>query len=113
MRKPLSILVVLALVVPAGAPAHGEQSGLASVYGYSGSRTASGERAHRAALTATHRSLPFGTRARVTNHRNRRSVVLRINDRGPFRRRRIIDGTPSAAQALPFSRATPVSPSVT
>jgi len=109
MRKPLSILVVLALVVPAGAPAHGEQSGLASVYGYSGSRTAIGERAHRAALTAAHRSLPFGTRVRVTNHRNGRSVVVRINDRGPFGRGRIIDVTPAAAQALGFSGVTSVS----
>jgi len=109
MRKPLSTLVVLALLLPACGPAHGEQSGLASVYGYSGSRTASGERAGRAALTAAHRSLPFGTRVRVTNHRNGRSVVVRINDRGPFGRGRIIDVTPAAARALGFSGVTSVS----
>jgi rare lipoprotein A len=109
MRKPLFTLVVLALVLAAGGPAHGEQSGLASVYGYSGSRTASGERAGRTALTAAHRSLPFGTRVRVTNHRNGRSVVVRINDRGPFGRGRIIDVAPAAARALGFSGVTSVS----
>ena len=105
MRKPLSTLVVLALLLPACGPAHGEQSGLASVYGYSGSRTASGERAGRAALTAAHRSLPFGTRVRVTNHRNGRSVVVRINDRGPFIRGRSIDLSRSAAQSVGMTDA--------
>ena len=60
------------------------QSGIASVYGYSGGRTADGERMSDGALTAAHRSLPFGTLVRVTNERNGRSVVVRINDRGPF-----------------------------
>ena len=60
------------------------QSGIASVYGYSGGRTANGERMSDSALTAAHRSLPFGTLVRVTNERNGRSVVVRINDRGPF-----------------------------
>jgi rare lipoprotein A len=85
------------------------QSGLASVYAYSSGRTASGERASPGALTAAHRTLPFGTRVRVTNRNNGRSVVVRINDRGPFVRNRIIDLTPAAARALGFSSLANVS----
>lgn len=82
------------------------QSGIASIY--SGGRTASGEHAIASGLTAAHRSLPFGTKVRVTNRRNGRSVVVRINDRGPFVRGRIIDVTPAAARALGFSGLTSV-----
>jgi rare lipoprotein A len=79
------------------------QSGIASVYAYDGGRTASGERASPGALTAAHRTLPFGTMVRVTNRSSGRSVVVRINDRGPFVQGRIIDLTPAAARALGFS----------
>jgi rare lipoprotein A len=84
------------------------QSGIASVYAYSGEKTASGERARPGGLTAAHRTLPFGTKVKVTNKRNGRSVTVRINDRGPFVRGRIIDLTPAAAQALGFSGLAPV-----
>ena len=70
---------------------------------YSGGRTANGEYARASALTAAHRTLPFGTRVRVTNVRTGRSVVVRINDRGPFIRGRIIDLTPAGARAIGFS----------
>jgi rare lipoprotein A len=83
-----------------------EQSGIASVYSYG--RTASGEHVTASGLTAAHRSLPFGTKVRVTNKRNGRSVVVRINDRGPFVRGRVIDVTPAGAQALGFSGLAPV-----
>ncbi len=82
------------------------QSGMASIY--SGGRTANGEHASSGALTAAHRSLPFGTRVRVVNRSNGRSVVVRINDRGPFVRGRIIDLTPAGAHALGFSGTAPV-----
>jgi rare lipoprotein A len=78
------------------------QSGIASVYS-EGNRTASGERISAGTLTAAHRSLPFGTKVRVTNTSNGRSVVVRINDRGPFVKGRIIDLTPAGASALGFS----------
>jgi len=86
---------------------------MASVYatkgdGYAGKRTASGERAQSGALTAAHKTLPFGTRVQVTNTRNNRSVVVRINDRGPFVRGRVIDLTPAGASALGFSGLAPV-----
>ena len=87
-------------------------TGIASVYSYGGGRTASGERSHSSGLTAAHRTLPFGTMVRVTNRRNGRSVVVRINDRGPFMRGRVIDVTPAAANALGFSGLVPVTLSV-
>jgi rare lipoprotein A len=59
-------------------------------------------------LTAAHRSLPFGTKVRVTNRRNGKTVVVTINDRGPFIRGRIIDLTPAGARALGFSGLTQV-----
>ncbi|AWB21853.1 septal ring lytic transglycosylase RlpA family protein [Methylobacterium currus] len=75
------------------------QSGKASWYA-SGHRTASGERFNPNGLTAAHRSLPFGTRVRVTNQANGRSVVVRINDRGPFAHGRIIDLARGAGRAI-------------
>src|SRR3954447_25484492 len=74
------------------------ESGTAAYY--AGGRTASGEVSSAASLTAAHRTLPFGTQVRVTNLRNGRSVVVRINDRGPFGRGRIIDLTRAAAREL-------------
>lgn len=69
------------------------------------SRTASGERANPNIMAAAHRTLPFGTRVKVTNLRNGRSAVVRINDRGPFIKGRIIDVTRKAAQVLGFKNA--------
>jgi rare lipoprotein A len=85
------------------------ESGVASIYAYSGEKTANGERANPRGLTAAHKTLPFGTKVRVTNKRNGKSVVVRINDRGPFVRGRVIDLTPAGAQALGFSGLAPVS----
>ena len=85
------------------------ETGIASIYAYAGEKTANGERANPGGLTAAHKTLPFGTRVRVVNKRNGRSVVVRINDRGPFVRGRIIDLTPAGARALGFSGITPVS----
>lgn len=82
------------------------QSGIASIY--SGGVTANGEHASPRGMTAAHKSLPFGTRVRVTNRKNGRSVVVRINDRGPFVQGRIIDLMPAAAHALGFSGLAPV-----
>lgn len=64
------------------------------------SKTASGERMNAAKLTAAHRSLPFGTKVLVTNKRNGKSVVVRINDRGPFIRGRVIDVSKAAAKNI-------------
>jgi rare lipoprotein A len=82
------------------------QRGIVSIY--SGTRTANGERARSDAMTAAHRSLPFGTKVQVTNQRNGRSEVVRINDRGPFVRNRVIDVTPAATRALGYSGLAPV-----
>jgi len=106
--KKTFIASALALAVIGIPMAASAQSGIASVYGYSGGRTANGERMSDGALTAAHRSLPFGTLVRVTNERNGRSIVVRINDRGPFVSGRVIDLTPAAAHALGFSGLTTV-----
>jgi peptidoglycan lytic transglycosylase len=87
-----------------------EQYGIASIYAYKGEKTANGERAHPKGLTAAHRTLPFGTMVRVTNHHNGRSVIVRINDRGPYISGRIIDLTPAGASELGFSRVEGLAP---
>jgi rare lipoprotein A len=76
--------------------------GVASYYGkeLAGNRTASGERFNPAALTAAHRSLPLGSKLRVTNKTNGKSVIVRINDRGPFHKGRLIDVSYAAAQKI-------------
>ena len=83
------------------------QVGIASWYGgkFHGRTTANGETYDMHAMTAAHPSLPFGTKVRVTNLENGRSVVLRINDRGPFAKRRIIDVSRHAAEHLGFREA--------
>ncbi|PZN56680.1 MAG: septal ring lytic transglycosylase RlpA family lipoprotein [Proteobacteria bacterium] len=75
------------------------QCGRASWYALH-SRTASGERMNPSDLTAAHRSLPFGTRIKVTNRRNGKSVVVRVNDRGPFVRGRVVDLSRGAAKKI-------------
>ena len=67
---------------------------------FAGRRTASGEKFNPSGLTAAHRTLPFGTHVRVTNSRNGRSIIVRINDRGPFVSGRIIDLTRAAAKKI-------------
>ena len=85
------------------------ETGIASVYSYETKSTASGERVNPRGLTAAHRTLPFGTRVKVTNQKNGRVVTVRINDRGPFKRGRVIDLTPAAARELGISGLARVS----
>lgn len=80
------------------------QCGRASWYALT-SKTASGERMNPSAMTAAHRSLPFGTKLRVTNQKNGKSVVVRINDRGPFVEGRVLDLSKAAAQQIGFVRS--------
>lgn len=107
MRKGVSELkhwIIGLTVVSGSASAALGQSflGKASYYGYGG-RTASG--AHVGKMTAAHRTLPFGSKVRVTNLANDRSVVVTINDRGPFVRGRVIDVSVHAAESLGFRSA--------
>jgi rare lipoprotein A len=120
MRK---IVVVLLLFIAAGCTARSarreepaDRSGVvrtlrgkATFYGdkFHGRKTASGERFSQRRMTAAHRSLPFGTRVRVTNLSNGRSVIVRINDRGPFGRdrSRVIDLSKAAARELDFMKS--------
>jgi rare lipoprotein A len=80
----------------------GSETGLASYYAesYNGRKTANGETYSSAQLTAAHKKLPFGTRVKVTNLSNGKTVKVRINDRGPFVQGRIIDLTRKAARKL-------------
>ena len=82
-------------------------TGIASYYGgkFHGKRTASGEVFNKNAMTAAHRSLPFGTKVKVTNLRNGRTVLVRVNDRGPHVRGRIIDLSQAAAKKIGLSHA--------
>jgi rare lipoprotein A len=96
------IITFFALIAAAGA-AHAETwTGKASYYGLHG-RTTSGQTVQ--GLTAAHRTLPFGSRLRVTNLANNRTVVVRVNDRGPFVRGRIVDVSVAAADVLGMRRA--------
>src|SRR5205085_1494780 len=109
LNRGVVILAVAIFLGTAASNAALAESGVASVYSTeSGSRTASGQRLNPSALTAAHRSLAFGTKVRVSNRNNGRSVVVTINDRGPFVRGRVIDVTPAAARALGFSGLAPI-----
>jgi rare lipoprotein A len=92
--KPALVATLSAIAI---CPVYAE-SGLAAFYG--GGQTASGEVSGPAGLTAAHRTLPFGTKVLVTNTRNGKSVVVRITDRGPYGRGRIIDVSRAAAREL-------------
>src|SRR5205823_2113323 len=86
------------------------KDGIASIYSTreGGTQTASGVKLDDNALTAAHRTLPFGSKVRVTNTKNGQSVVVTITDRGPFVPGRVIDLTPAGARALGFNGLTPV-----
>lgn len=102
--SPVVLLGALAMMVgvPVEAAADSKQVGKASWYGpgFHGKRTASGQTFDPNRLTAAHRNLPLGSRARVTNLRNGRMVEVTINDRGPHGRGRIIDLSRAAAREL-------------
>ncbi|TBU78668.1 septal ring lytic transglycosylase RlpA family lipoprotein [Pseudomonas daroniae] len=117
MRRLSVLLILFSLLAGCnglpfgGVPGDYRAEGKASYYGkaHHGNKTASGERFNQNDLTAAHRTLPFGTRVKVTNLNNNRSVVVRINDRGPFTRGRIIDVSHKAAEALDMIRSGVVS----
>jgi len=111
MRYLMSIILVPALALPILVHAHHTggsifATGQASFYGkkFAGRRTASGEIFNPGKLTAAHRTLRFGQKVRVTNTRNGRQVIVRINDRGPFHKRRIIDLSYAAASRIGMVR---------
>lgn len=102
MKRVKSILCGAAALLALTCNANADWVGKASYYGGRG-RTANG--GHIGAFTAAHRTLPFGSQVRVTNLRNNRSVVVTINDRGPFIGGRVIDLSTHAADALGFRSA--------
>ena len=110
MTKACNALAITALLLGgafAVTPAAAEESkpiqtGAASWYGpgFHGKKTANGERFNTHDLTAAHKTLPFGTKVRVTNEQTGQSVVVRINDRGPYAHGRVIDLSKAAAEAV-------------
>ncbi|MCG6856890.1 MAG: septal ring lytic transglycosylase RlpA family protein [Salaquimonas sp.] len=107
--KILAATLFSATVISAAASGAAEaktakQCGNASWYALH-SKTASGETMNPSAMTAAHRSLPFGTKLRVTNKRSGRSTIVRVNDRGPFIKGRILDLSKAAANQLGFVRS--------
>jgi len=114
MKTPLLLLLLMTLFTACSAEpkAPSQASGLASYYAdkLQGRKTASGERFDQNARTAAHRTLPFGTKVKVTNTKNGKSVTVRINDRGPFVKGRIIDLSRSAFARIgnPASGLIPV-----
>ena len=103
MRRRALGFCLLAATLFTSAEAYA-QCGRASWYALK-SRTASGEMMNPAAMTAAHRTLPFGTKVTVRNQRNGKAVTVRINDRGPFVKGRVIDVSKAAARALGFVSA--------
>ena len=111
LRKALGAIAI-ALTISAGLGASAAQAhqpaaarliaGAASWYGpgFHGRLTANGERFDQNALTAAHKTLPFGTKLRVTNEHNGKSVVVRVNDRGPYAGKRVLDLSKGAAQTI-------------
>jgi rare lipoprotein A len=97
-----SLLAVLASTTGAFA---GDQCGGASWYSLPGNRTASGDRMNPSAMTAAHKTLPFGTKVNVVDQRTGKSIRVTINDRGPFVKGRIIDLSKAAATKLGFRNA--------
>ena len=99
-RSIFTIATIAALCAFAPHSANAKSScGGASWYALT-SKTASGERMNPTRLTAAHKTLPFGTKVKVTNSRSGKSVVVRINDRGPFIRGRVLDLSKAAAQNI-------------
>jgi peptidoglycan lytic transglycosylase len=97
MNRPVCVAILLACISTSALA----ETCIASQYGNeSGSKTASGERMNPSAMTAAHRTKPFGSQVTVTSQRSGRSVTVRINDRGPFVRGRCIDLSTGAAAAL-------------
>jgi rare lipoprotein A len=110
MTKPSRLLAITAAVLGCALGATSAvaedakplQKGVASWYGpgFHGKKTANGERFNTNDLTAAHKTLPFSSEVRVTNERTGKSVVVRINDRGPYAHGRVIDLSKAAAQAV-------------
>jgi len=106
----IHVIIWIASIITALTGAAKGEDGIASHYDRSsGAKVACGGELDEQALTAAHKTLPCGTKVRVENKQNGRSVTVTINDRGPYIRSRIIDLTPAAAHALGFSGLARVS----
>ena len=108
MKKLLFLLTFFSfLTIPALSQNEKAETGKATYYAkkFHGRKTSSGERLNNDSLTCAHRKHPFGTRLKVTNTKNGKSVIVRVNDRGPFSKGMIIDLTHAAAKAIDMMRS--------
>ncbi|OXT02900.1 hypothetical protein B7H23_03205 [Notoacmeibacter marinus] len=107
MKKTIFTAAAAAVLALSFAAPAAASCGKASWYGpgFHGKKTASGERFNQNAMTAAHKTLPLGTKVKVTNKRNGRSIVVRINDRGPYAHGRVLDLSKGAASKLGFIRS--------
>ena len=104
-RNIVVVAALVAVLTSTTGTFAGDQCGGASWYSLPGNRTASGDRMNPSAMTAAHKSLPFGTKVRVVDQRSGKSIQVTINDRGPFVKGRIIDLSKAAATKLGFRNA--------
>ncbi|MBD8490188.1 septal ring lytic transglycosylase RlpA family protein [Echinicola sp. CAU 1574] len=110
MKKQLTLWILIILIFSSCATSKNQsarvEKGMASYYAnkFNGRKTASGEKYHHNQMTAAHRTLPFGTIVQIKNLNNGKTVKVRINDRGPFVRGRIIDLSKKAARQLDMIR---------
>ncbi|WP_423149557.1 septal ring lytic transglycosylase RlpA family protein [Rubrolithibacter danxiaensis] len=111
MNFRVLVLVILAMLFISSCSSKITETGKASFYAskFNGRRTSSGEKFRSSKRTAAHRTLPFGTKVKVTNLKNGKSVKVRINDRGPFVAGRIIDLSRKAARKIDMINAGVVS----
>ena len=105
--RGVACLGLIAFMASCAGPGRSAGSGLASYYSdkYQGRKTANGETFDVNKMTAAHKTLAFGTMVRVTNEQNGKSVVVTINDRGPFIKGRVIDLSPAAARRIDMVKA--------
>ncbi len=103
---PAAVSATAVTSPPSTVSGNDQMQGTAAYYSnrFNGRRTASGQRFNNSAMTAAHKTLPFGTRVKITNVKNKRSVVVRINDRGPSTPGRVFDLTRAAASKLGYVR---------
>ena len=112
LKSTAALASVLMISVSIIGPALADQRGIASWYSLPGNRTACGEKMNPSAMTAAHRTLPCGTRIKVTNKKNGNTVIVRVNDRGPFIKGRIVDVSKAAGKRLGLNGVGAVSVSV-
>ncbi len=106
MQKSIIIIFICSFFITAFIGVSDCHEGFASYYGdnFTGRRTACGQKYHKDSLTCAHRTYPFGTLLKVYCHKTKKTIIVRVNDRGPYSHKRIIDLSGSAADSIGIKR---------